>query len=252
MNIYQKLAEIRKMAAVVKKNKSGYGYKYPSEEEILVNITAGMNKYGISLVPRLVNGVNVTPYSYTKRKFAKDGTVLPDEIVNEILINGQLEFTWIDDDNPKDMVVVPWTVVGQQSDASQAFGSALTYCQRYFMLKYFQSATTEGDVDAYRSKQKENEEKEERETTKAIIDTVHASVTTFLTKYPDKKADITSLIKKHVIVDGKGSGDYYKVTKIDVANGLKEAITRFIAENSKVSAKKVEKTEPSDAEETKD
>lgn len=244
MNIYQKLAEIRKMAAVVKKDKAGYGYKYPSEEEILVNITAGMNKYGISLIPRLPNGVNVIPHTYTKRKFAKDGTVLPDDIVNEILINGQLEYTWVDDENPNDVVVVPWTVTGQQSDASQAFGSSLTYCQRYFMLKYFQSASTDGTVDAYRSKQKETEEKEEREISKAIIDIVHASVTAFLTKYPDKKADIASLIKKHVIIDGKGSGDYYKVTKIDVANALKEAIAKFITDNSKISAKKAEKAAP--------
>lgn len=252
MNLYQKLAEIRQMATVVKKSKKGFGYSYSPEEEILANVTAGMNKYGVSLIPRLPSGVTVTPYTYTKRKFAKDGTVLPDDIVNEILITGNLEFTWVDNENPVDTIVVPWAVVGQQNDASQAFGSSLTYCQRYFLLKYFQSATTDGDVDAYRSKQKETEEKEEREISKAIIDAVHASVTAFISKYPDKRADIASLIKKHVIVDGKGSPDYYKVTKIDVANTLKEAITKFISENAKVSVKKADKEKSNEPEEVQE
>lgn len=252
MNIYQKLAEIRKMATVVKKTKKGFGYTYSPEEEILANVTAGMNKYNISLIPRLPDGIAVTPHSYTKRKYLKDGTPLPDEIVNEMLVSGTLTFTWIDNDNPDDYIEIPWTIVGQQNDASQAFGSGLTYCTRYFLLKYFQSATTDGDVDAYRSKQKEKEEKEERETVRAIIDTVHASVTAFLTKYPDKKAELTSLIKKYVIVNGKGCGDYYKITKIDVANRLRDAITTFITENSKPITKKSKKQDPEKEEETQE
>ena len=39
MNIYQKLARIRKQVEVIQKNKSGYGYKYVSEDEILAKIS---------------------------------------------------------------------------------------------------------------------------------------------------------------------------------------------------------------------
>ena len=35
MNIYQKLAKIRKPAEVIQKNARGYGYTYVSEDEIL-------------------------------------------------------------------------------------------------------------------------------------------------------------------------------------------------------------------------
>ena len=38
MNIYQKLAKIRKQVEVIQKNKSGYNYKYVSEDEILARI----------------------------------------------------------------------------------------------------------------------------------------------------------------------------------------------------------------------
>jgi len=231
LNLYQKLAEIRKMATVVAKSKKGYGYTYAPEEEVLANVTAGMNKHAVSLVPRIID-FELIPHTYTKRKFAKDGTALPDDIVNEMLISGTIEFTWVNDENPEEEVVVPWALVGQQTDASQALGGALTYSMRYFLLKYFQSATTDGDVEAYVSKQKEKEEAEERETAKSIVDAVHAVVSAFVEKFPDHRNNIMSLIKKHVIIDGKSSADYYKITKPDVAVGLKEAITKYIEENT--------------------
>ena len=53
MNIYQKLARIRKQVEVIQKNKSGYGYKYVSEDEILAKISVFMDKYGLSLIPNM-------------------------------------------------------------------------------------------------------------------------------------------------------------------------------------------------------
>lgn len=47
INLYQKLAKIRKMAEVIQKNKKGYGYTYVSEDVILAKVTAGMEKYGV-------------------------------------------------------------------------------------------------------------------------------------------------------------------------------------------------------------
>lgn len=236
MNIYQKLADIRRMATVVEKSKRGYGYTYAPEEEVLANVTAGMNKNNVSLIPRILS-YDVTPHTYTKRKFAKDGTQLPDDIVNEILVSGEIEYTWVNDENPDETVVVPWMFVGQQSDASQSFGSGTSYSQRYFLLKYFQSAAVDGDVDEYRSKQKEREEAEEREAAKAIVDMVHTAVTAFLKKFPDQKSKVATLVRKHVIIDGKGSADYYKLTNPDAATALKEAVTEFVEKNSKQTKK---------------
>ena len=44
LNIYQKLAKIRKQVEVIQKNKAGYGYKYVSEDEILARISTFMDK----------------------------------------------------------------------------------------------------------------------------------------------------------------------------------------------------------------
>ena len=76
LNIYQKLAKIRKQVEVIQKNKRGYGYTYVSEEEILAKITVFMDKYHLSLVPGIVGGTTkVEPYPYKKTKTTKGGEI---------------------------------------------------------------------------------------------------------------------------------------------------------------------------------
>ena len=129
LNIYQKLAKIRKQVEVIQKNKRGYGYTYVSEEEILAKITVFMDKYHLSLVPGIVGGTTkVEPYPYKKTKTTKGGEIY-EENVNEVLVSADMTWTWVNNDNPEEKVVVGWTLVGQQSDASQAFGSlTATFC----------------------------------------------------------------------------------------------------------------------------
>ncbi len=147
MNIYQKLAKIRKPVEIIQKNKSGYGYRYVTEDLILAKITSLMDKLGVSLVPNIVAGSTmVSPYSYAKTKAAKNGDVYQEQ-VNEILVKADMEWHWVNNENPEDRIIVPWTLVGQQRDASQAFGSGLSYSSRYFMLKYFNVATSDDDPD---------------------------------------------------------------------------------------------------------
>ncbi|MPM14178.1 hypothetical protein SDC9_60538 [bioreactor metagenome] len=144
MNLYQKLAKIRKMVGVMQKNKAGYGYKYTTEDEILAKITAGMEKYSVSLLPIIKSGTSgITPYKYVDKK-GKDAY--------EIIVNADMLFRWVNDENPAEFIDVDWLLVGQQSDAAQAVGSGLTYCNRYFLLKYFQVSTVEDDPDNWRSK----------------------------------------------------------------------------------------------------
>ena len=49
LNIYQKLAKIRKNVEVLQKNKKGYGYTYVSEDTILANMYLSGNYKPISL-----------------------------------------------------------------------------------------------------------------------------------------------------------------------------------------------------------
>ena len=197
LNIYQKLARIRKQVDVIRKNKKGYGYTYVSEEEILAKITVFMDKYNLSLIPGIVGGTTkVEPYTYKKTKSTKGGEFY-EENVNEVLVSADMTWTWANTDNPDERVVVGWALVGQQSDASQAFGSGLTYSDRYFLLKYFNVATTDDDPDAHRSKQRAAEAAEDKMVAEQIISKFDGLVKAFLGTNEDN-----SIRRHHVLIRG--------------------------------------------------
>lgn len=226
LNIYQKLAKIRRPVEVLQKNKSGYGYKYVTEDVILSKITGLMNKLGVSLIPSIPSGtLNVEPYTYSKTKMTKNGQTY-EEKVNEVLVRCDMEWHWVNNDNPTDRVIVPWAMVGQQSDASQAFGSGLSYASRYFMLKYFNVATSDEDPDSWRTAQKEAEQAEEREIAEKIIEQVHAIVTSRLEQKPDDKTEVIAVVKKYAKEKGKPSANYMAIKDPKVAGELLDEITK--------------------------
>lgn len=221
LNIYQKLAKIRKNVEVLAKNASGYGYKYTSEDLILEKVTGMMDKYGVSLIPGIVPGTTkVEPYHYVETKAKKDGDTY-EKHTNEIIVSSEIMYRWVNDENPEEYVEVPWVIIGQQADASQAFGSGLSYGNRYMLLKFFQVATTEDDPDNWRSRQKEAALSEEREIAKDIIARVHASTAAYISSHPEKRDDVISAIKM-VAVDknGKSTENYLKVEDPTVASKL--------------------------------
>jgi hypothetical protein len=224
LNIYQRLAKIRKMTEVIRKNKSGFNYKYVTEDEILAKVTAGMEKYQVSLIPDITPGTfTVTPYQYTKDKITKAGDKLT-ETIYEMLCQSDVTFKWVCDDKPDDFIIVHWSLVGQQGEASQCFGSALTYMNRYFMLKYFQVATPDDDPDNYRSKKAEAEQQDEATVLAAIIAQVDEIVHAILDKNQDKREELTALIKTFV-----KSGNYFKIKETEKASELLSALQEMVA-----------------------
>ena len=238
MNIYQKLARIRKPVEILQKNKSGYGYKYVTEDVILSKITGLMDKLGVSLIPNINKGsIVVSPYSYSKTKAMKDGTIY-EEKVNEILVWCDMEWLWVNNENPEDRIVVPWAMVGQQTDASQAFGSGLSYASRYFMLKYFNCATSDDDPDSWRSAQREAETPADREIAERIIEQVHELVNNHLNANPDDKSDIVTIVKKYAKTNtGKASANYYDITDPITAGKLLEEIKSKYSSPTEIVAK---------------
>ncbi|MGN1156972.1 MAG: ERF family protein [Agathobacter sp.] len=229
LNIYQKLAKIRKPVEVIKKNKKGYGYTYVTEDEILAKITGLMDKYGVSLIPSIVRGsTQVTPYHYLKTKADKTGKVY-EEHCNDMLIQADMEWAWVDNDNPDSKITVPWVLVGQQAELSQSFGSALTYASRYFMLKYFNVATSDEDPEAFYLKKKEAEQHEELMIVEGIVNNIHEFVEKHLSVKPDDRDEIIKLIKKLA-----KSANYFDIKEVAVATKVYEALTeKFTTEEDK-------------------
>lgn len=229
LNIYQKLAKIRKPIEVIKKNKKGYGYTYVTEEEILSKISGLMERYGVSLTPSIVPGTTqVTPYHYLKTKADKTGKIY-EEHCNDMLIQADMVWTWVDNDNPESKIEVPWVLVGQQGELSQSFGSALTYASRYFMLKYFNVATSDDDPESFYRKKKEAEKMEELMITEGIVNNIHEFVEQHLSGHPDDREEVIAIIKKYA-----KRANYFEIRDLSVATKLLEALNeRFPVKEEK-------------------
>lgn len=170
-----KILDLKKEVSIMQKDASGYGYKYVTEESILNKINGKMIEEGIKLTPMFVPGTlhtEVVNYTDAKGKAKTD-----------VLVNAEMRFKW-EDINTGEEEIIDWILVGQQADGSQALGSALTYANRYFLLKYFNVATSEDDPDKVRS---ELQAEEERKIISATQTKVKKLFNNLVTKYQTKE-----------------------------------------------------------------
>lgn len=157
MNLYQKIIEVRKIASGFSKDTKGYGYDYVSGNQILNKIKDKMNEVGLILQPSAQAGEHQL-FCYTNSKGQ-------DKV--DIQVWGSMSYTWINAENPEEREIVSWAYYGQQDDISKSFGSALTYSERYFLLKYFGLPTDEDDPDG---KDTTGKKTKSQSTTKALTE----------------------------------------------------------------------------------
>ena len=139
MNLFQKLVEIQKSVRALGKNSSaGVGassYQYVSGSKVLDFIRPKMDELGILLVQQ-VDSIENERVDYNTKNGVK----------SELLSKVNMTFTWIDAESGEKLSV-PFGANGM-NNWDKGLGSALTYAERYFLLKFFHIATDEDDVDA--------------------------------------------------------------------------------------------------------
>lgn len=138
-SLYEKLVDLRKHVGCLVKDEEGYGYNYVTGNQILAKVKDKMNELGLVLLP----SSNVGETYYTHNYTTASGTNKTDFIVM-----GEMTYTWVNADDPNEKIVIPWSYYGQQDDISKAYGSALTYSERYFWLKMLGLPTDEDDPDS--------------------------------------------------------------------------------------------------------
>lgn len=214
LNLMQRIAKIRKSVEVMRKNKSGYGYKYVSEDEILAKITAGLDKYDLSFYPGIQpQTLEAVHLSYKKTKTAGKGEFY-EENVNEVLVKADEIYTIVVN-STGEKIEVPWGLVGQQADGAQAFGSGLTYSNRYFLLKFFNISTTEDDPDAWRAKQRKAAEEAEAAKVQELIDEIDSYIRAYIASHPESSKEVGAVAKKYA-----PDGDYTEITESIIAAKL--------------------------------
>lgn len=134
LNLYQKLLEIQKSIIGLGKDGNSFGYQYVTGSKALEYIKPLMNKYGIILKQEVISIEN-TRQDYQTKNGMK----------SEILTKTTQRFTWVDcETGEKDENLF---AANGQNDWEKGLGSALTYAERYFLLKFFHIATDEDDID---------------------------------------------------------------------------------------------------------
>lgn len=228
MNLYEKLARVRQRVEIMQKDASGYNYSFVSGESLLAKITGLMKELNISLIPRIVPGtMQVSHVATPKKKFMKE-VGLYDDATYEYLVQAEMEYTWVNNENPEEKVIIPWVFVGSQSDPSQAFGSGLTYAARYFLLRFFSVATDELDPDNWRSKQRAAEVEEEKLIADKIIEEVDKTIHTYLDANPKGGQAVKKIVEKF-----RKDGDYFKIKESMVASKLLEELRKDLVKEDK-------------------
>jgi hypothetical protein len=134
LNLYQKLLEIQKKVNGLSKDKKSFTYSYVTGDKVLGIIKPLMNDLGL-LLKQEVLSIENTRQDYDTKSGKK----------SEILSKVDMRFTWIDTETGE-MDINLFGANGQ-NDWEKGLGSALTYAERYFLLKFFHIATDEDDID---------------------------------------------------------------------------------------------------------
>ena len=135
MNLYQKLVEIQKTVRGLGKDANASAYQYVSGSKVLEYIRPKMDELGVLLVQE-IDEIDNQRIDYNVKSGVK----------SELLSKVTMTFTWIDAESGEKLPVK--FGANGMNNWDKGLGSALTYAERYFLLKFFHIATDEDDVDA--------------------------------------------------------------------------------------------------------
>ena len=140
LNIQQKLVEVRKAIHGFNKDTKGFGFDYVSGSQILRAIKGKMDELGVLLIPRVdYDTLHWEKHEYTTKKGEKK---------LDFIITMKMKYTWVNAEDPEDKIEIDWVCIGQQTDdIAKAVGTAMTYNERYFLLKFLGLPTDEDDAD---------------------------------------------------------------------------------------------------------
>lgn len=140
-NLFQKLLVVRKRVPYLQKTEKGNQYQYVGSSQVLSSLRDELDKQGLLLFPHVLK-TNLITYQTTN---SKGGTR------NNVLTELWLEYEWIDSETGESKRV-PFYAQGLDFEGEKGVGKALTYAEKYFLLKQFNIATDKDDPDYHQNK----------------------------------------------------------------------------------------------------
>lgn len=143
LNLRMKLLEIRKSVEYIQKTEKGnQGAMYVDPAVLVKTIRDKMDAHKVLLVPEMKDSIVEPIAAPTKNN--KDGI--------GFLYKSTMSYVWMDCESDES-ISVPWFCTAKHlTDPAMAGGSALTYFERYFLLKFFQIPTSRDDPEYFEDK----------------------------------------------------------------------------------------------------
>lgn len=206
LNLFQKIADVKANIDGFTKDTKGYQYTYVSGSQVLHKIRAKMVEHNLLFLPTIEKS------EYKEIEVMVKGNMKPN-----ILVAVDLKYTWINADNPDERFEMPFYAIGHQDDASKALGTALTYSERYLLMKMFNIPTDEDDADA--KQKREQYAPPAPAATQAEVGNLKKEVIAFSNLMKDQGKDVTP----EQVNTTLGITDFTQLTSDDV----KQAITKL-------------------------
>jgi hypothetical protein len=144
MNLHEKLIEVRKCVPYLQKENQGEQYKYVSSSQVLGNIKSKLDELKILLVPS-VKGHSVSTSSIEFFD-AKDHI---SKRTNTYFTELDMSMAWVNAEKPDEKIECAWYGQGVDIAGEKGVGKALTYAEKYFILKFFNIPTDKDDPDSF-------------------------------------------------------------------------------------------------------
>jgi hypothetical protein len=160
MNIYQKLIEVRKTVPYLQKADTGSQYNYTGSSRVLAAVKEKMDELGLLLIPSVTgHKLSESPIDF------KDANGNVTKRTTTYFTELEMTMTWVNAEKPDEQIVSSWYGQGVDIAGEKGVGKALTYAEKYFMLKFFNIATDKDDPDAFQAKHELKEPAPETPTT---------------------------------------------------------------------------------------
>ena len=216
--MHQVQAATRSLAANTEGQTGAARYNYVSGAKLLGVIRPLMDKLGLILTQEVVDIKN-EPITYMTRNGEK----------TEMFTTVHIRFTWVDTDDGS-QVVNDFFANGMNA-WDKGLGSALTYAERYYLMKTFHIATDEDDVDALVKEEAINSQPSaavQARRTAAKRPAAKAEVAPAEQPYtPMADKDYWKIVKAYAEGKKTKTGGDYRQTWIDMTHAKPEQIAEF-------------------------
>lgn len=145
VKLSQKLLEVRKTVPYLQKKTQGHQYKFVGSSDVLGALREELDKQGLLLYPNVKN--SKIQISSIENKDRYGNLKITQTIFTELFI----DFEWEDSETGATKVI-PFYAQGIDTQGEKGVGKALTYAEKYFLLKQFNIPTDQDDPDNFQQK----------------------------------------------------------------------------------------------------